>query len=257
MIDVVINYCSIDYKFIKRNIEECIKFGNRIMVVVCDHLLDGTPENMDDVQRIAETFREFPNVHVIQYEWDSTKDAKYHHNMSRWIGLSFCEEEHVLLLDADEIIDGDTMKEYLSTGDYLQYDVQALKCYWYFREPIYRAKQTEMAGCIYRKSVCTQEVIFAKNERWAYTNHPHLKVREQLTHNNKIMCHHFSWVRTKEEMLTKVRNWAHKNDYHTFRMGQIRVGMGWNDVIEEEFTRPFNGTDFIHGYQYDIVDSLL
>ena len=61
--------------------------------------------------------------------------------------------------------------------------------------------------------------------------------------DGKPMIHHFSWVRTKEEMLKKVHNWGHKNDTN------------WIDLVEEEFSRPFSGTDFIHKYQYNIVEN--
>ena len=44
-------------------------------------------------------------------------------------------------------------------------------------------------------------------------------------------------------MLKKVLNWGHKNDKN------------WSDLIEEEFSRPFNGTDFVHGYNYNIVEN--
>ena len=57
------------------------------------------------------------------------------------------------------------------------------------------------------------------------------------------MMHHFSWVRTKEEMLTKVKNWGHASD------------KDWIVGIEEEFSRDFNGTDFVHGYSYNIVEN--
>jgi hypothetical protein len=56
------------------------------------------------------------------------------------------------------------------------------------------------------------------------------------------MCNHYSWVRTKEEMLRKVTSWAHSNDTN------------WTALVEEEFSREFNGTDFVHGYQYDILE---
>jgi hypothetical protein len=40
-------------------------------------------------------------------------------------------------------------------------------------------------------------------------------------------------------MLKKVSTWAHKTDKN------------WNALIEEEFSREFNGTDFVHNYKYE------
>jgi len=58
------------------------------------------------------------------------------------------------------------------------------------------------------------------------------------------MIHHYSWVRTKEEMLKKVSNWGHARDKGD-----------WKELVEMEYSRPFNGQDFLHNYQYIIVDN--
>jgi len=55
------------------------------------------------------------------------------------------------------------------------------------------------------------------------------------------MVHHMSWVRTEAEMRRKVSTWGHSGDADL------------TAKVAEEFRRPFNGTDFIHGYQYDEV----
>jgi hypothetical protein len=72
-------------------------------------------------------------------------------------------------------------------------------------------------------------------------NGDHQKI---LSKEGLPMLHHFSWVRTKEEMFKKVKNWGHYRD------------RDWISCIEEEFTRPFNGKDFVHGYEYNTVDNI-
>ena len=42
-------------------------------------------------------------------------------------------------------------------------------------------------------------------------------------------------------MLKKVRAWGHKGD------------RDWVTLVNQEFTAPFRGTDFIHGYTYKSV----
>ena len=64
-----------------------------------------------------------------------------------------------------------------------------------------------------------------------------------LSLTGRPMMHHFSWVRSKDEMITKVKNWGHASDKN------------WILLIEEEFSRSFNGTDFVHGYNYNIVEN--
>ena len=44
-------------------------------------------------------------------------------------------------------------------------------------------------------------------------------------------------------MLKKVHNWGHKHD------------KPWKELVEKEFEKEFDGTDFIHGYTYTIVEN--
>ncbi len=242
MIDTVINYCTVDFKFLEKSITECLKFSNQIIIPVCDHFLDGTSEDTELLIKTYELQKISPKISFISYEWDSEKNAKYHHNMSRFIGHTFTTSDYILFLDADELINGSLMKEYLSLNEHIHYDAVAFKCYWYFREPIYRAKTTEMAGVLYNKRLCSEPMFFHQEERWAYRYMQNVRVKEEETLNGQIMCNHYSWVRTKEEMLRKVTSWAHSNDTN------------WTALVEEEFSREFNGTDFVHGYQYDILE---
>jgi hypothetical protein len=46
-------------------------------------------------------------------------------------------------------------------------------------------------------------------------------------------------------MLRKVKSWGHTND------------RDWNPMIEEEFSREFNGKDFVHNYSYKILEKPL
>jgi hypothetical protein len=44
-------------------------------------------------------------------------------------------------------------------------------------------------------------------------------------------------------MLRKVKSWTHSGD------------RDWVSQVEKEFEHEFNGSDFIHGYQYNIVEN--
>jgi hypothetical protein len=102
-----------------------------------------------------------------------------------------------------------------------------------------------MAPSIWKRKICTEQLIFSESERWSYRSHTGLKTLENETLNDQVLCHHYSWVRTKDEMLQKVKSWGHSADKN------------WTQLVEEEFSRDFNGTDFVHGYTYDIVPNTL
>ena len=99
-----------------------------------------------------------------------------------------------------------------------------------------------MAGSIFKKSIWTENIAFTDAERWSY-RHTSLKCKEHCTYEDQIISNHFSWVRTKDQMLTKVKSWGHNKDKN------------WIDLVNEEFSRDFNGTDFVHAYSYNIVEN--
>lgn len=60
--------------------------------------------------------------------------------------------------------------------------------------------------------------------------------------DKKPLAHHYSWVRTKGEMLKKVETFGHKSD------------RDWVALVEKEFSHEFSGKDFVSGYEYETVE---
>jgi hypothetical protein len=242
-ITTVINYCTNDYRFIKANIEQCLKFSDEIIIPVCDHFLDGAQE---DPYLLSESYRLQQldsRVRFTEFNWVKGQTPRFWHNMSRWIGYSQSLNDYILFLDADEIFDGDIMQRYLLTEAYRKYDIVTFECYWYFREPVCRALNTEQAGSLFNRNIITETLIFSDYERFQYRSMPQINALNHFKPFDEVVSHHFSWVRTKEQMLKKVGGWGHNRD------------KDWVRCIHDEFEHPFNGTDFVHGYRYEIVDS--
>lgn len=240
-VDTVISYCTNDFRFIKSNIEQCLKFSNRIIIPVCDHLLDGTPENKELLEKTYQ-LKDMGNIVFIEFEWNDKYPSRHWHNVARWLGHIESTTDYVLHIDADEIFQGDLMKEYLETRDHENYDVVSFACYWYFREPTYQSTKTEIAGSLFKRDAWTQDIAFTDAERWSYRG-TRLKYKEPCTYGGRVISNHFSWVRTKDQMLKKVKSWGHNKDKN------------WTELVEEEFSRDFNGTDFVHAYSYNIVNN--
>jgi len=170
------------------------------------------------------------------------------HTLSRWIGVCHLMDEidYVLFLDTDEIVDSRAFLEWLDTHEYQKYKAMKLANYWYFRLPSYQGKKWEDSIVFAKRDILTKKRVLQKGERNAiYDLAPPRKARYVLGPNKSPMVHHFSWVRTEEEMLKKVTSWGHKED------------RSWPQLVAEEFSRPFNGTDFVHGYRYETVKPLI
>lgn len=273
MITTVISYCSLDKKFIDKNISECLKFSDEVIVVCCTHFLNG--EKDTEIDDFCNKYKNKEKTKIILLNY-STEDEKnnpiYWHNKFRYVGGRSIKTEYCLFLDGDEVPDGDVFKKYLKTEDYKNYEIIAdFICYYYFRDINYRSKVLSGVGLLIKKDYIISDLFYTHNERWFYryvldsiyikNNLSKPKIKTQCSFENsetktklvningiqqikplgEVMFHHYSWVRNKEEMLIKVNSWGHKNDKN------------WRELINEEFSREFNGKCFVHGWEYEKI----
>lgn len=245
-ITTVINYCTNDSKFLNHCITEASKFSQQVIIVYSSHFFDGTPENQD---LIAQNLNDNPNATFIEFPFNPEKEAQfnanYWHNMFRWIAVNhtFPTSGYILFLDADEIVESTLFTPWLDTLLYKKYDAIKFENYWYFREPTFQATTTEESVIMVKKSSINPRNLFSQSERHALAKGKTL--RHTLSLNQTPMIHHYSWVRTQEEMIKKVTTWGHKHD------------RDWTVLITEEFSHPFSGKDFVHGYSYKTVPSYI
>jgi hypothetical protein len=250
-ISTVVNFCSNESRFIKATLEQASLFSRQVIVPVCDHFFDGTPENRPLLEKI---YSSFPGCLFIEYPyipqkipkkiWKKVDPAHFWHSLSRVIGFSHVDEEveTVLFIDADEVPDGRKFSEWLDCSDYRHHTALKLANYWYFREPCNQALKFEDSIILAQKRALELDILLHKDERDAiYNLLPGPKRRHVAGSDGEPMFHHYSWVRTQDEMLKKVLAWGHKED------------RDWCSLVKEEFSSPFRGTDFVHGYSYKSV----
>jgi len=240
-ITTVINYCTNDYRFIKKCIDAVRAFSYQIIIPVSDHFFDGTPENRELLDK---TYAENPDVEFIEYEWKPGNEPRYWHNISRMIGNNNKKDdtEYVLFLDSDEIIDAIRFYQFIKEIDG-SIDTYKIASYWYFREPIYRATYITGPAVLIKSDKINIDPYSPWEREQLFDFIAGCTKFEDVKFNGVPMLHHYSWVRTKDEMLKKVKSWGHAGE------------RDWTKLVEEEFSRPFNGTDFVHGYSYDIVEN--
>jgi hypothetical protein len=251
-VGTVVNFCTNESKFIAPCLQEVLKFSRQVIVVVASHFFDGTEENRPLLSQI---YRAFPKVLFVEYPFipslipksifKAVRPAAFWHCLSRLIGFSFLAKEidWTLFIDADEVADGARVGEWLDCSGYECHAVLRLANYWYFREPIFRANVVEDSVVMVSNRTAEADLLLDSTERSAlYDRLPGPKRRMVMGPDGEPLFHHFSWVRSEEEMLKKVRSWGHKGERN------------WEELVKEEFKKPFQGTDFVHGYRFQTVE---
>jgi len=249
MITTILQYSTNEFIFLEANLKQCSKFSSEIIIPICTHLYNGENEDYILIEKTKQIVDKYPLAKIIFYAWEGHKEHTcYYHNLSRKIGTDESKNDWLLFLDADELV-SDEFNEWFQSVSHID-KAWWFSCYWYFREPIYQAVCNEGAGLLIPKKYCDWN-LYNKLER--------VQLFQQLYDSNKLsasdmedifspsgkkLIHHYSWVRSKECMMKKVKNWGHKDDKN------------WEHLVNIEFSKPFNGTDFVHHYdKYNIVDN--
>ena len=253
-IATIICYCTNDYRFLRRCVEEARRFSQKILIPVCDHFFNGAGENR---QLLEKTYEEFSDCEFIEFAYDphqlyhpyvsrevSSRDwSKLWHSTARYIGALFVPKEltHVLLLDTDEIIDGKRFLKWLDCEEYLQWNAIRLLATVY----VHRAtlKVSSPCHCSLFAKLPQDDFLdlLTSNERlgW-FASLPEPKRTDLLDEKGEPFVHHYSWVRTKEECLDKASSWGH------------RLDRDWVTPIEKMFENPNKDLklmDFDHGFE--------
>ena len=255
-VSVIVSYCSKERCFLEPFLEQCSKFTDDIVVTFGSHLYDGSLEDISGIQEVAP---KFPSVTFVQYLVSpenfngmgvKSRPQAYWHNMARWTGIQHLKRhEWVLLLDCDEIPEGDKFKQWFSTVEGTPVlninNTFKIANYWYFKEPTNRSQTLEDSVLLIHSKYLSKYNIFGDYERdYTIQQSGTRLIRQTRSVKGEVMFHHFSWCRSREGLEHKIKNWGHANEYSNP-----------DDIINEIF-KDDNVNDIIHNYTYDKVPNL-
>lgn len=245
MLSTILQYSTLDIRFLETNLKQVSKFSDEIIIPICDRLFNGDKENEVLLNKTFQIVSKFDKCSAYIFDWQGIKqNTGYYHNLSRHLGTTVANGDWLFFLDADEIVDDGFSEWFNEVKD--TNNSYWLTCYWYFREPIYQATRTESAGLLIKKNYCHWNIDIREERQQLFNRVPNFINGDSvpiLSKNGTPMVHHYSWVRSKQDMIKKVENWGHRGDKN------------WLDLVEEEFSRSFNGKDFVHGYSYNVVEN--
>lgn len=238
-IDIVIPFCTYDKKFIQHAIDNIKIIANDIIVVYSNKLFDGTEEDIDYIENLI---LKNSDCKFIKNYFNKNETSRWNHNNCRWVGIEQTKSDYIMFLNADEIFEKQKIYNWLESK--IRYeDIMYFSNYWYFRDTRFQSKVFEETPVIVKKSIIDKSIMFTEHETniFKYLSIAN-KSRNNVYFDNKPMCHHYSWVLTKKEMMQKVKSWGHNKDRN------------WIDLVNKEFESEFTGTDFVHNYEYNILE---
>jgi hypothetical protein len=246
-ISVALTYCTNDHVFLKSCIDHVLPFSEEVIVSSCDHYWNGEKEDLDLLGKDAE---ENPKASFVTFGYDPQFGTMEHNILSRRVAVAALEKptDYILFLDADEIIEPDTFAAWWKNQQQNLMDCYKLGNYWYFRDFKFRTRNWENSVALVKNDPsCINDSTFdPRFDRDAFfRNNPTSKKVHMALHEGKPFVHHYSWVRSKETMLQKVRAWGHNKD------------KDWVSLVHKEFEQPFRGTDLIFPERnnvYDVVE---
>ena len=253
-ISVIINYCSNEKAFLDACIEECAKFSNEIIVSYGSKLYSGVDE---DYTHIKQKQAKYPFVQFVQYEVDTSIDLNaqkgvmqrphaYWHNLARWEGVkNLSKNVWALFLDVDEIPDGNRFKYWANNHQLDEFFCFKIANYWYFKNVINQAQTWEDTAVLIHSRHLTEENIFGDRERDHSVYNSKTKVHRYILGNDfQPLIHHYSWVRTPEQMLFKLKNWGHQTDFNN------------HEAMVNHIFRNGDVNDIVHNYEYISTENI-
>lgn len=216
-IKAVVLYSSIEKRFLMPCVTNLLLAGLSVHIICYDHLYGGEKE-LEFLPPDWETNR----VRISYLPWMPCKSSLFHEAYARYFATRHWKIfEYNLYIDSDEIVEPYTFKIWLDSMVYIKYKSLKLAQYLYCISPKYRlnlkAYNTVLCNGNYARSLpFTVEARFNaywnnKNEfsRWAGKLGLN---RDFGYYRGKPFIHHYTNVRSPEEMFKKVANYSHNKD---------------------------------------------
>lgn len=240
-----------DIRFLPLLMEQMDKFCNKTIFIYCKYFFN---QELQDVKKM-EYIKNLPkklnlNKEYIFYEYDidfSVKDEifikpyynsfkRYIINKARFEGFDLVDSkaEWTLLIDSDEIPDGDLFFKWLNNNakwdDYKKNNIYTLNFenYVYFWNESTRLVNNENSVILLNKEIYQNKdtkyklLFFNEYERTSFYRYiPSKYIIFNIKYDDICMFHHYSWVRDEEKMCHKMRNWGHSEDFKYVKLNYI------------------------------------
>lgn len=268
-VGVVLLGCADDLCFLERSLPQLLTFADNVVVAFGDKRWDGRPEDVDAIRAFRRGYDNDERVAFATYDPLDASEAqtcalrgmRKRAMMPETIGRVSAYRMlprsclYALFLDADEIVDGIAFRKWLCTGTHLKLSAVKFANYWFWRTPLIRARDyVEDSAVMLRRDLI--ESLGGPGLGYLYDDAARTGYYDRAPSSSRVRCvmglggtpmiSHYSWCRTRQGMLNKVASWGHRDDFGDRDLAALVV---------EEYSRPFNGHDFLgRGLSYDVLE---
>lgn len=242
----VVCYSHLERDFLGAVLRECRHFAREVVVVYGSRYFDLTPQPPP----AEHVVRAFPDVKFLQHDTHDhpgmRNRAAYWINSMRWAGVQASTSETVLFLDADEVPEGRRVAAFLAAHPPGSLPPLKFANWWYMRHPWLRCEAVEDSIILVPRAGLTAALVLgAEAERDSLVGGaPRRRVVDGA---RTPMFHHYSWVRSADDLRRKVATWGHAED------------RDWLTPLNAELGTPVrresgHHTDAIFGRRYTVVE---
>lgn len=244
-LSVVVLYCSQERDLIERAVKPLVQVSSDVVVVSLSHFFTGAEDTL--VQDKLKELQTLYGIKPVVLQWKHIPGAP----QNFWpkelrlygFGATRVSSKYVMFVDADEILRSPSaFSAWFATLNSTSPQSYKLSNYWYFMSERRRSKVLEDSIIIVPRHTLRFEQFRAHGvqEREALVANP---LREVKDLDGNVFFDHLSWVRDKDILLQKVSTWGHRND------------KDWLPLVQKAISEdPLTTADFVHGYEYDILE---
>lgn len=240
-ISVIIPYCSLEQDLLDDVLQSVDGVCDEIILVYMTHFWDGTPDT--ETPNVISEYKKKYQIKDICLEWTADKSSSSWECKMRKHAFLNSTKDWILFIDSDEVLrNKNAFTQWFQTIRDKSVASYKLANYWYFLSKKRRAKPLEDSiVLIKRNEITLRHFDQFKANRDAFVNKDTPRYTKDL--NAEPMFDHYSWVRSKDILLKKVKAWGHHGD------------KDWIPLIEKAFSEDIlTTTDFVHNYAYDIIE---
>jgi len=251
-------FCSNDYRFLRPNIKQLLKFTKSIFIVYSDHFWNGQPEDNKIIER---TINENPKAKFINVPYVNKNPPipkficrmipkrflfcpvygpRYFEGLVRWKGYLEAKKsnpDYYLFLDVDEIVDGRRLIKWLKKGLDKELNALIFSCYDYIRSPKYQAVEWNQKGVLVKSHDIDKKAFFTyRIRRRLFEVSPSPKKKGIVGLDGKPLIHHYSLAREYENLIKKFEITSVKPEVNPKDEVKRRIN-NWRNRVEK--TKPF------------------